>query len=143
MTITFKGIADPGYTLVVDDKHVISYTRPVLVVEDVKVESFNFVSYYKRPRFKDVVILLDANAPQVERLFGLQIARQLSIFEQTGYENIKPYKFDTSLEFDFEDFQVTDQLQGCFISDIQWIDLDVVGEQQQIQIILRYDNYTP
>lgn len=142
MTITFKGIADPSYTLVVDNEHVISYTRPVLVMEDVKIESFNNVTYHKTPMYKDVVLLIDADAPQAERLIGLQVARQISYFEQTNSKEIKPYKFDVVFEFDFDEGKIIDKLHGCFLANLEWNDMDVIGDSKQIQITLRYDNYT-
>ena len=143
MSVTFKGIADPEYILTIADEHIIRLERPRLVKERVKLESMNSISYIDRFVWQPVVLLIDRNAPDAECMFGLQTARQLSAFKQTDAGDIKPFEFTTHLDFDFDEGVISDTLTGCFISNISWLNFDIVGESQQIEITLCYKNYTP
>jgi hypothetical protein len=134
-------------------QNIISASRPNLTHEEVIVDSYNSKMYLAgKHTWEPVTIVLrdDMNSHVIKAL-GSQLNKQVDHADQTSAISGSAYKFETVIEtldgangsasaptpFD------TWTLQGCFISNIQYGDLNYADSNMvQVTLTVRYDHAT-
>jgi len=132
-------------------QNVISASRPNLTHEEVVVDSYNSKMYLagKHTWEPVTVVFRDDMNSHVIKALGSQLNKQVDHADQTSAISGSSYKFSTKIEtldgnngsenapkpFDTWD------LQGCFISNIQYGDLNYADSNMvQVTVTLRYDH---
>lgn len=129
-------------------QQVQSASKPKIAHEPVKVDSYNSVAYYAgKHEWETIQITLkDDQTNNVSKMVGHQLQKQLNHFEQTSFSSGINYKFVTIIEtMDGGNDTVLETwtLEGCFLSNVDYMDLDYSDSQfQTIQLTIRYDNAT-
>lgn len=127
-------------------RQVASVSRPSLNYDVVQVDSYNSRAYYAgKHSWNEINISVrDDITNRVTRLIGQQVQKQLNHFEQTGFASGINYKFNMYIEMlDGGNVKVLEEwyLEGCFLSNISWGDLDYSGaDPVMISLTVRYDN---
>lgn len=134
-------------------QNVISASRPNLTHEEVVVDSYNSKMYLAgKHTWEPVTIVLrdDMNSHVIKAL-GAQLNKQVDHADQTSAISGSAYKFETIIEtLDGNNGSAAAPktfdkwaLQGCFISNIQYGDLNYADSNMvQVTVTLRYDHAT-
>lgn len=129
-------------------QQVQSVSKPKISHEEVPVHSFNSVAYYAGKHTWESINLVvkDDLTNNVSRMVGHQLQKQLNHFEQTAFASGINYKFVTFIEtLDGGNDTVVETwtLEGCFLQNVDYMDLDYSDSQfQTISMTIRYDNAT-
>lgn len=127
-------------------RQVASITRPSLDYDIQQVDSYNSRAWYAGKHTWGTINMTvrDDITNRVTRLVGQQVQKQLNHFSQTGFAAGINYKFNLYIEMlDGGDVKVLEEwyLEGCFLSNISWGDLDYSdGSPVMISMTIRYDN---
>lgn len=127
-------------------RQVVSVSRPSLDHDIIQVDSYNSKAYYAGKHNWGTISLSvrDDITNRVTRLIGQQVQKQLNHFEQTGYASGIEYKFNMYIEMlDGGNVKILEEwyLEGCFLSTINWGDMDYSSaEPVIINMTIRYDN---
>ena len=131
-------------------QNVISASRPNLTHEEVVVDSYNSKMYLAgKHTWEPVTVVLrdDMNSHVIKEL-GAQLNKQVDHADQQSAKAGSSYKFETIIETldgangttkpeTFDKWQ----LQGCFISNIQYGDLNYADSSMvQVTLTIRYDH---
>jgi len=127
-------------------RQVMSVTKPSLSYDIITVDSYNSRAYYSGKHTWGEINLTvrDDITNRVSRLIGQQVQKQLNHYEQTAWAAGINYKFNMYIEMlDGGNVKILEEwyLEGCFLSSINWNDLDYSSaEPQTISLTIRYDN---
>ena len=131
-------------------QNVISASRPNLTHEEVVIDSYNSKMYLAgKHTWEPVTVVLrdDMNSHVIKEL-GAQLNKQVDHADQQSAKAGSSYKFETIIETldgangttkpeTFDKWQ----LQGCFISNIQYGDLNYADSSMvQVTLTIRYDH---
>lgn len=129
-------------------QQVQSVGKPKVSYEPVEVHSYNSKAYYAgKHNWEEInLVVKDDISNNVSRLVGHQMQKQLNHFEQTAFAAGINYKFVMLIEtMDGGNDNVLETwtLEGCFLSNVDYMDLDYGDSQfQTISMQVRYDNAT-
>lgn len=129
-------------------QQVQSVSKPKLSHEAVEVHSYNSKAYYAgKHTWEEVnLVVKDDATNSASRLVGHQMQKQLNHHEQTAFAAGINYKFVMLIEtMDGGNDNVLETwtLEGCFLSNVDYMDLDYGDSQfQTISMTVRYDNAT-
>ncbi len=127
-------------------RQIATISKPSLDYDIQQVDSYNSRAWYAGKHTWGTISMTvrDDITNRVTRLIGQQVQKQLNHFEQTGYAAGINYKFDMYIEtLDGGNVKVLEEwyLEGCFLSNISWGDLDYSdGGPVMISMTVRYDN---
>jgi hypothetical protein len=150
--VSFTNIGDGGLKSEMT-QNVVSASRPNLTHEEVVVDSYNSKMYLAgKHTWEPVTIVLrdDMNSHVIKAL-GSQLNKQVDHADQTSAISGSAYKFETIIEtLDGNNGSATAagvfdtwSLQGCFISNIQYGDLNYADSNMvQVTLTVRYDHAT-
>lgn len=147
--VAFTGLGD-GNLKSETTQNVISASRPNLTHEEVVVDSYNSKMYLagKHTWEPVTVVLRDDMNSHVIKALGTQLNKQVDHADQSSSIAGSAYKFETIIETldgangttkpkTFDKWS----LQGCFISNIQYGDLNYADSSMvQVTLTLRYDH---
>lgn len=147
--VSFTGLGD-GNLKSETTQNVISASRPNLTHEEVVVDSYNSKMYLagKHTWEPVTVVLRDDMNSHVIKALGTQLNKQVDHADQSSSIAGSAYKFETIIEtLDGANGNTTPKtfdkwsLQGCFISNIQYGDLNYADSSMvQVTLTLRYDH---
>lgn len=129
-------------------QQVITIGRPQLEYEEITLNSYNSRSYiHGKHSWSPVsVSLRDDITNAISTLVGHQVQKQLNHFEQTKPAAGINYKFDLRIEIldgDNDTELEKWDLEGCFIQNVNYSDLDYsASDAQTIELTVRFDNAT-
>tara|TARA_B100000809_G_C15042518_1_gene496080 strand:+ start:283 stop:939 length:657 start_codon:yes stop_codon:yes gene_type:complete len=134
-------------------QNVISCSRPNLTHEEVVVDSYNSKMYLagKHTWEPVTVVLRDDMNSNVIKSLGSQLNRQVDHADQSSSIAGSAYKFECKIEtldgdnsgIDSAGVFDTWELIGCFISNIQYGDLNYADSNMvQVTAVLRFDHAT-
>jgi hypothetical protein len=121
-------------------------SKPSITQEGVQIDSYNSRAWIAGKHMWNPVemVVKDDVTNSVTTLIGYQMQKQLNHFEQTAFESGINYKFQMYIEtLDGGNDVVLDQwfLEGCFLSDIKFSELNYAESALQIiTMTVRYDN---
>lgn len=131
-------------------QNVISASRPNLTHEEVIVDSYNSKMYLagKHTWEPVTIVLRDDMDSNVIKILGEQLNKQVDHADQSSAIAGSAYKFQTSIETLDGNNGTTKpatfdkwNLQGCFISNIQYGDLNYADSNMvQVTLTIRYDH---
>ena len=147
--VSFNNIGDGGKTSEVT-QNVISSSRPNLTHEEVVIDSYNSKMYLAgKHTWEPVTIVFrdDMNSNVIKQL-GAQLNKQVDHADQASSISGAAYKFETVIEtLDGANGSVKPKtfdewkLQGCFISQVQYGDLNYADSNMvQVTLTIRYDH---
>jgi hypothetical protein len=151
--VSFNNMGKDGLLKDETTQNVISASRPNLTHEEVVVDSYNSKMYLAgKHTWEPVTIVLrdDMNSHVIKAL-GSQLNKQVDHADQTSAISGSAYKFETIIEtLDGNNGSATAagvfdtwSLQGCFISNIQYGDLNYADSNMvQVTLTVRYDHAT-
>jgi hypothetical protein len=131
-------------------QNVISSSRPNLTHEEVVVDSYNSKMYLAgKHTWEPVTIVFrdDMNSNVIKQL-GYQLNKQVDHADQSSAKSGLSYKFITEIETldggnGANGPEVFDkwELQGCFISNVQYGDLNYADSNMvQVTLMIRFDH---
>lgn len=126
-------------------QQVHSVGLPAVKYAEQKVSSYNSTAYYpSKPEWDPVKLeVRDDVTNAVSKLIGHQVQKQQNHFEQTSPLAGVNYKFNMYIEsLDGGNDAVIEQwyLEGCFLSNVSYGDLDYTSsDQRHISMDIRYD----
>jgi hypothetical protein len=127
-------------------RQVINVTRPNITTSEVRIDSYNSVSYVAgKHEWQTLSLTLrDDVGNHLTKLIGSQVQKQLDHKTQRGPKAGENYKFDMRIEMmdgnSAEPIE-TWMIEGAFISSADYTQLDYgTSEAVQITLTVRFDN---
>jgi hypothetical protein len=147
--VSFELLGDEKSTTEVT-QNVISASRPNLTHEEVVVDSYNSKMYLAgKHTWEPITVVFrdDMNSNVIKQL-GYQLNKQVDHADQSSAKSGISYKFKTKIEtLDGANGSTTPttfdmwELQGCFISNIQYGDLNYADSNMvQVTLMIRFDH---
>lgn len=128
--------------------NVVTCTRPKVVYDEVKLDSYNSVAWIQgKHSFETIEIKLrDDITNSVISSVGAQVQKQMNHFEQVSAVAGINYKFSMSidsLDGTMNDALESWNLEGCWITGAQYDEGDYAsGDPTMVTLTVRYDNAT-
>lgn len=129
-------------------QNVINVTRPQLTQDEIIIDQYNSrIKVGGKHTWNDVTLTIrDDVSSKVIQALDAQMNRQVNHNDQSAPVNAASYKFAMTIETldgsnDSDGVLDNWELVGCWISDINWGDLDYsASEVVQVQLTVKYDN---